>query len=182
MCYNYIYEENFLKNRCSVNEIELLLADITSTLMQVYETTFGSYEIKSEVPESAKEFFEYAETLINNATQKIVKEKFKRSKRVINDIIVYIDNNYVDSALSLTKLSGEFNLHEHYISTKFKEYTGENFYAYLEKKRIDSACELLLKNEHTINEISDMVGYANVLSFRRAFKKITGVSPSKYNS
>ena len=179
---NNIYEENFIRNKCSINEIELLLADINSTLVQVQGMLFEDYEIKGQVPETTKEFFEYAKIFINNATQKVTKEKFTRSKKVINDVIVYIDNNYIDSTLSLTKLSGEFNLHEHYISTKFKEYTGENFSVYLEKKRINSACELLLKNEHTINDISEMVGYTNALSFRRAFKKIMGVSPSKFNS
>lgn len=53
---------------------------------------------------------------------------------------------------------------------------------YINKQRINLASELLLKTNYSVNTISDKVGYLNVNSFIRVFKKIMGTTPSKYRS
>ena len=47
----------------------------------------------------------------------------------------------------------------------------------LEKFRIEKACELL-KGDMKITDIPKEVGYNSDMSFRRAFKKVYGVTPS----
>ena len=55
----------------------------------------------------------------------------------------------------------------------------ENFSSYLERIRMDKACEMLMGNMQ-VKEVSEKVGYLSDVSFRRAFKKRMGLSPSDY--
>ena len=68
---------------------------------------------------------------------------------------------------------------ESYLSTLFKEQSGGNFADYVEMLRIEKACELLQNSANTVNDVAEAVGYNSVQSFRRAFKRVKGVSPKK---
>lgn len=103
----------------------------------------------------------------------------QRSKLVKN-IRNFIDENYMDSNLGLAKISSVFGISEGYISTIFKEQDGINFADYVEQLRIEKACQLLTENQYKIADISDMVGYNSVQSFRRAFKRVLGTNPTEY--
>lgn len=62
----------------------------------------------------------------------------------------------------------------------FKEFTGVNFSDHLIKVRMDQAEILLKESNYTVDEIASRVGYNSSHSFRRAFKRLNGVSPSVY--
>lgn len=97
---------------------------------------------------------------------------------MINKIVDFLDEHYSDSDLNLYKISVDVELPEKYISQLFKDHTGENLSDYLEKIRIKKATDLLFNSQHTIDEISQYVGYNSAHAFRRAFKRVSGVSPS----
>lgn len=67
-----------------------------------------------------------------------------------------------------------------YVSKFFKENTGYGFVKYSAKVKLDKACEMLMENNYSIEQIASAVGYNSALSFRRAFKNYTGLSPSEY--
>lgn len=48
------------------------------------------------------------------------------------------------------------------------------------KVRIEAACEMLSDKSLTIKAISEKVGYSSDVSFRRAFKRVLGISPSEF--
>ncbi len=52
--------------------------------------------------------------------------------------------------------------------------------AYVHQLRIKKAKEMLMSDYGSITEIALSVGYASVYDFSRAFKKHTGVPPSRY--
>jgi len=96
-------------------------------------------------------------------------------------ILAYIAAHYEDPQMCVVMIAGQFNLSESYFSQFFKMQTGEVFSNYLEKLRIDRAREILEGNrEIDIESLSQLVGYNNGNTFRRAFKRVTGVSPSSY--
>ncbi|WP_336783037.1 AraC family transcriptional regulator [Paenibacillus illinoisensis] len=90
-----------------------------------------------------------------------------------------INSHYMED-ISLEYLSEKLNLSTTYLSVYIKEKTGINFSEHLQKTRMRKACELLATTNWTINEISVCVGYQNITSFNRLFKKTTGISPSVY--
>jgi len=104
----------------------------------------------------------------------------KDSKQTVHSIRDYIEENYMNSELSLSLISERFKLNSKYVSQLFKEQLGINFADFLIELRIERAKELLLVTNSSINEISTQVGYEIPLSFGRAFKKHVGVSPSDY--
>ena len=68
-----------------------------------------------------------------------------------------------------------------YFSSFFKEQTGTLFSIYVETKRIEHACAVLTHRDgETLDKVAQAVGYANTRTFRRAFKKLKGVTPSQF--
>ena len=82
--------------------------------------------------------------------------------------------------LSLAGLALHFGVTGSYLSTIFKKQMGTTFSAYLEQVRIQQAERLLAERKLTIDEIAARVGYTNSDSFRRAYKRARGISPSQY--
>ena len=61
----------------------------------------------------------------------------------------------------------------------FKEYFGVTFSEYLEQLRIRNACACL-KEGMAVKDVAVRVGYSSDYSFRRAFKRVTGLPPSDF--
>jgi two-component system response regulator YesN len=55
-----------------------------------------------------------------------------------------------------------------------------NFKAYLNKLRIQYACELIDDGHTCVSEISAMCGFSDSLYFSKTFKKHMGYSPTEY--
>ena len=84
----------------------------------------------------------------------------------------------MDPSMGLNKISDEFQISESYFSHMFKEKTGVNFSTYLENIRMSEAARMIKETDISLNELYISVGYNNANTFRRAFKKIYGVTPS----
>jgi len=129
--------------------------------------------------EPSENYYELLYQIFTSASTELQQYKISKRTRLMEKINSYVDKNYEDSNLGLAMVGTEFNISEGYVSTLFKEQAGVNFADYVEKLRIDKACELLRDDKLTIVQISEQVGYNSIQSFRRAFKKVKGVSPSK---
>ena len=62
----------------------------------------------------------------------------------------------------------------------FRDITGCSPQDYMIKSRIEKAQRMILNGEHKIEKIAFDLGYQDLPSFSRQFKKITGSSPSSY--
>ena len=91
----------------------------------------------------------------------------------------YIEENYGDPTLNLSVLAEWLGEPERRIYNDFKVCFGMSFSSYLEQRRLASACELLKKGA-AVKDIAEQVGYSSDYSFRRAFKRAFGVSPSDF--
>ncbi|MCL6457437.1 MAG: helix-turn-helix domain-containing protein [Gorillibacterium sp.] len=100
--------------------------------------------------------------------------------KTVEQINHYISEMYADSELTLYQVAEQVERPEKYISQLYKEVTGVNLSDHLEKVRMDHAALLLRKNGYTVDEIATLVGYNSSHSFRRAFKRVMGISPSSY--
>lgn len=98
----------------------------------------------------------------------------------IEQVMRYIQLNYGNSELSLNALSDEFRMSVSHLSKMFKDYTGGNFIDYLMEIRIEKSKERLAETSDKVRDIAESVGYTNVNSFTRIFKKFTGLTPSEY--
>ncbi|MBQ8591662.1 MAG: response regulator transcription factor [Lachnospiraceae bacterium] len=97
----------------------------------------------------------------------------------ITQMLVYISQNYQED-LKLEDLAEEFNFNYHYLSAYFNQQMKEGFSDYLNRLRIEKACQLLKESSLSISMISGEVGYSEHSYFCRVFKKIVGKTPSEY--
>ena len=116
--------------------------------------------------------------------EQIALELCEKNKQPENDnqlivrIQAYIDENYGDPSLCLSRISDLFHISESYFSFLFKKTVGVNFSTYLEQVRMTQAKHLLETTNIKITDLYVAVGYNNLTSFRRAFKKKYGVAPN----
>lgn len=106
-------------------------------------------------------------------------EKAPVPDRLIDNVISEIREHYMED-ISLTSLSTKYNISMGYMSKMIKEQLQVNFSDYIASLRIQRAKELLRDDSLSIQEISEIVGYNDYFYFTKVFKKIEGISPSKY--
>lgn len=94
----------------------------------------------------------------------------------------YIDAHFADPDLSLARVSDIFKLQPSALSLLFKEELGEKFVDYVLKIRMQQAKRLLIETEDSIQSIAEQIGYQNVNSFYRAFKKLQDVPPGEFRN
>lgn len=131
------------------------------------------------ITDNIEEMMETIEELYKSVSALISREKESHNSQLIQEVIEYINNNYADHNLSLTQIAEIFGVSASYLSRFIKNQIGYNFVDFLNKKRIEAAKSLLL-SDRTILEVAREVGFDNDITFRRLFKKYTGLTPSKF--
>ncbi|WP_151732820.1 AraC family transcriptional regulator [Paenibacillus tengchongensis] len=96
-------------------------------------------------------------------------------------IVQYLKDHYREEIV-LKDMSNEFGISYSYMRKVVYDLTGKSMIDYLNQLRIEKAKELLLDTDLTIKQIATEVGYYNVQSFNRFFRKYEGMPPSSYKS
>ncbi len=97
----------------------------------------------------------------------------------IEHIKDFLEKNY-DKRVTLREAAGLVFLSPKYLSRLFKQKTGVGFNQYRLDKKMERAKQILAETGLTVNEISYRLGYQNMESFIRMFKKSTGMTPTEY--
>lgn len=181
-----VYVENFENRSLQEDMIDKLYTAIKGTILKLtkqddtrfYVESIGKY-MESKTSEDIKKCFFKMTDLYMGISSTFSQEKKQQQSKLIHKITNYINEHYNNANLGLGMIATNFNISEGYVSSLFKEQTGVNFTEYVESQRINKACELLKTTDISISDIGTQVGYNSVQSFRRAFKRIHGVSPSE---
>lgn len=178
--FNLIHQENIEERSLPINLLKFLLSDIRNTLLKArFALPSGvSAEITSQLDEQFNQHvtFKLCEDIALTLCKLFTVESDDTS--LVTAIEKYIEKNYMDPSMGLNKISDEFQISESYFSHMFKEKTGVNFSTYLENIRMSEAARMIKETDISLNELYISVGYNNANTFRRAFKKIYGVTPS----
>lgn len=181
-----IYEENFDLRYLAPVQYQYLVRAFRQTMMrilqeinpEIHADDVGMFNTRPEEMlrnNPSKEFYDWCMEMV-----KRVSELRKSSgENQFNRIQAYLQEHYCDNQLSLSSVATELGFSETYFSRMFKVQSGINYSDYIEKLRIQKACELLKENL-TVDEIAERVGYNSVAVFRSAFKRVTGITPSAY--
>jgi len=96
-----------------------------------------------------------------------------------HEIIDYIIENY-NTNLSMANIAEKIGMDSSQFSRCFKKASGNTFTEFINRLRINRACQLLTETEKYISTICYEVGYNNVANFNRRFIEIKNMTPSKY--
>lgn len=179
---NTIYEENFSKRSLSAARVSELIGEIYSSLAKMRHTYFKDEEFADYRLSdfTIKSFFEYARDFVFATCENMKVFEENAHNAQFKQMLEYINKNYGNCGLSRDSLAEAFGLTDNtYISKMFKKFMNENFSTYLERIRMEKACDLLSKRQ-PVKDVAEAVGYLSDISFRRAFKKRMGMSPSEY--
>ena len=104
-----------------------------------------------------------------------------KTEQLVNAAKKYVQKNYKEK-LTLAMISGDIGISQGYLSSVFKKTTGSNLNDYVNQVKIEKAKDLLGLHEYMMYEISDMLGFENPYYFSKVFKRITGMTPSDYET
>jgi two-component system, response regulator YesN len=92
----------------------------------------------------------------------------------------FVDKHYWNPDLSLEDAADELQISPGYLSRLMKRETGFSFVEYLNRIRIKKATVLMSDPSAKAFEVAERVGYRSQHYFSRAFKKVTGTSPTDH--
>lgn len=100
-------------------------------------------------------------------------------KNNVEKIFTYLNNNY-RTEIDFEKMAEELHISYSYIRKIVKSVTGKSVLDYINTLRINEGKRLLRQTNMTIAEIALNLGYNNVQSFNRFFKKYEGITPGEF--
>ena len=127
-----------------------------------------------------------------NITEKREKEAAYRSlvsPRLMDEMqekimnIVVMQKKYRDKDYSAKRLAEDLGTNTRYISAVVNVRFHMNYTSFVNKYRIEEAMTILVDKRYQdlrMEEVSDMVGFANRQSFYASFFKIMGITPREY--
>ncbi|MDY0360646.1 MAG: helix-turn-helix domain-containing protein [Desulforegulaceae bacterium] len=91
----------------------------------------------------------------------------------------YMEKN-ISGTISFDQLAKESGISPRHFKRRFKNATGDSPQIYLQRLRVEEAKKQLETSFESFEKITWNVGYENSNSFRRLFKKTTGLNPLEY--
>ena len=102
----------------------------------------------------------------------------------IRQAIAFMQQN-LGARLTEKEFAQRAGLTAQHFCVLFKAETGDTPARYLNRSRMDKACELLANNDHSqlsVKEIAALVGCSDLSHFVRDFEKRFGLSPKRYRA
>lgn len=96
-------------------------------------------------------------------------------------IIRYLEENYCED-IQFEEMAKEIGISYSYMRKIVYDLTGKSLIDYTNHMRIQKAKQLLWETDMTVVQIASKVGYFNVQSLNRFFRKYEGMPPSNYRS
>ena len=143
------------------------------------DTVFGSTQLLQCY------FTEFLINLIrsgNTISKNVLSSKKSRNiaENSISELICEYLKNNIYSTLTLKDICSHFLLGKTQLCKIFSESTGQSPMDYYMDLKMKEAKKLIREKNHSVTQISDMLGYSSIHNFSRAFKKKIGFSPIEY--
>lgn len=101
---------------------------------------------------------------------------------IVSYCLQAMENRYTDPDFNISNLADMLHVSLSYLSTVFKQVTGQNISSYLSSKRLGRAQELLQDATVPIKLVCRECGYSDPRYFAKLFKKHTGMTPREYRN
>lgn len=145
----------------------------------------------SEIHDEFNSEYPYSKSMANAKASEFVitlLRNFGDEFKITNDIKInkqidyiknFIDNNYAED-INLEGLSKMAYMNKFHLIAEFKQAYRVTPIEYLILKRIEITKNLLISTNHSMEEISSIVGFNSQSYFNQVFKKKVGLTPSQF--
>ena len=113
------------------------------------------------------------------STTQIQSSDSDASMNRISEVVDYITENYA-SQFSMADIANKTGMDSSQFSRYFRKASGNTFTGFVNRLRINKACQLLMETDQYISTICYNVGYNNVANFNRRFIEIKNMTPSDF--
>ena len=162
----------------------LIIHSLKCDLLRIVNRQSANLGIDDGLPLSdIKDINEYYHTIIHQIQKNFdyrAGRDISENSRKLAVFQEYINENYLDSNLSLNMMADAFGMSVSNLSHFFRNHATETFSATVQRKRMETAKGLLAGNAMCIQDIATHCGYANRTSFMKRFKSLTGMSAGEY--
>lgn len=164
---DHTYIGNFYNNPVEKQLYELLKAFRRKDLLNCLFCKYLFVKILSDLSQK-----------LDEATDTLLPQKTAAKMLLIRN---YLMDHY-NQDIKIKDLEYVSGLSKNYIISQFKKYFGMQPMKYLIWLRIEKAKELAMNTDLSFSEIARLVGYADIHTFGKIFKRKTGVSLSQFCS
>lgn len=113
--------------------------------------------------------------------QEVQKSGMQHYSREIEAAVKYI-HLHLHVPVTLEETAEAAGISASYLSRLFKKETGMLFVDYIQKERIEAACNMLTYSDYTAAQISEYLCFSTQSYFIKIFRKYTGTTPAKYKN
>lgn len=118
----------------------------------------------------------------SNKENGLSNSKYQEYHEIFVNLLGFIDAHYAEE-LTLEQIADYTGFSKYHFSRLFKQHTNTTFYNYLCHKRIQASQFMLTKDMgSSITDIAFHVGFNNLTTFCRCFKKYANCSPTEYRN
>ena len=104
----------------------------------------------------------------------------KERKGPVENALEYVRARYAQPDLSLEAVASELGISRSYLSRLFSERMSMTLCEYIGRLRVEAACALMTETSLPVAQIAQQVGYQDLHTFLRNFKKYMGMTPTQY--
>ena len=103
-----------------------------------------------------------------------------RGSQIKSDMLTYVYVNFTNPELTPEKIAKTFGYSRRSVENIFSESFSSGVKEFIDGLRINEAKNLLRNTRQSVESIAAEVGYENVRTFFRVFKRTTGMTPGEY--
>ncbi|NMB97308.1 MAG: AraC family transcriptional regulator [Clostridiaceae bacterium] len=197
---NEVFKRNIDKTEIDTAILKCLTIDLICMMLKVfngYEPVFrqkliASLDIMqiiqddcmlnnfSEPKKVYEKVYEHIDCVLRKICEMICEKRQTENENIKEKILNFIEHNYQNPNLSVEMIAEQFGYSRSYLYSILKREEEEGLLFYINKIRTEKAKQLLDDSRLPIKSVAEQVGFINVNSFVRVFKKYTGISPGKY--
>ena len=187
-----IIHENFEKeHKLSAAMAKCLISDLISAMMKAIHISHpsegeelmknGAYIDRLIQCETVQDMQEVARTLLRELCGYVNEQKPKtKINKLAEEIAAFIQQEYTNQNLNISYIADHFGFTPSYVSKVFRDYSHQSLLDYINEIRVNAAKELMQDKSVMVGDVSTQVGFTNVRTFTRIFKKYVGVTPGKF--
>lgn len=99
---------------------------------------------------------------------------------MVQDMVAYVHQRLFDPELTAAAVKEHVRAKDNNVSGQFAVHVGCGIKAYINRLRIQAAQRMIHRYGASVTEVALTVGYANVSTFSRAFRRELGLTPTAY--